>query len=244
MRLFGLIGYPLEQSFSKKYFDRKFELEGLNDCRFENFPIPSIDDFLPLIQGHPELGGLAVTIPYKRAVMPFLDSARHIPEGLDACNCIRIKKGFLEGYNTDYIGFEKSFVPLLQPHHRRALVLGNGGATAAVTFVLGKQGISYDIVSRRLHDNSTLTYADIDEQKMQECSIIINTTPLGMHPNTGDCPTIPYEFITGSHLLYDVVYNPAQTLFLEKGEEKGATTKNGADMLVLQAEENWKIWNS
>jgi shikimate dehydrogenase len=244
MRRYGLIGYPLAQSFSKKYFDEKFEKEGLTDCRFDNFPIASIDELLPeVLHAYPDLCGLAVTIPYKQQVLPFLHSAANIPEGLTACNCIKIIDGKLYGYNTDYIGFGKSFTPFLQPHHTRALVLGNGGATAAVIYVLKKLDIGYDIVSRRIHDQSTLTYSDIDKNIMEENTVIINTTPLGMFPVNDSCPAIPYEFITGRHFLYDLVYNPAKTLFLQQGEERGATIKNGADMLVLQAEENWRIWN-
>lgn len=244
MRCYGLIGYPLAQSFSKKYFDEKFEKEGLTDCRFDNFPIASIDELLPeVLNAYPDLCGLAVTIPYKQQVLPFLHSTANIPEGLTACNCIKIISGKLHGYNTDYIGFEKSFTPFLQPHHTRALVLGNGGATAAVIYVLKKLNIGYDIVSRRIHDQSTLTYSDIDKKVMEEHTIVINTTPLGMFPANDSCPAIPYEFITERHFLYDLVYNPAKTLFLQQGEKRGATIKNGADMLILQAEENWRIWN-
>lgn len=242
MRLFGLIGYPLTQSFSKKYFDEKFEKEGLADCRFENFPITSIREFPRLLETNPALKGLAVTIPYKQQVLTYL-TKNEIPQGLHACNCIRIQKAELVGYNTDFIGFEKSFTPLLQPHHTSALVLGNGGATAAVVYVLKKLGISYEIVSRKLHDQSTLTYAQLDARSLLTHTIIINTTPLGMYPNTEACPPIPYSFATSKHLFYDLVYNPGETLFLSNARERGATVKNGGDMLVLQAEENWRIWN-
>ncbi len=243
MRLFGLIGYPLAQSFSKKYFDEKFAKEGLDNCSFQNFPIASLDALPELLAAQPGLEGLAVTIPYKQAVLPYLDASR-IPPGLNACNCIRIREGKLTGFNTDYIGFEKSFASLLQPHHDRALVLGNGGATAAVIYVLGKLKIPFEIVSRELHDGSTLTYAGLDENVMRRHSIIINTTPLGMYPHADTCPDIPYAYLTGQHLLYDLVYNPDPTRFLRHGQQAGAVTKNGADMLVFQAEENWKIWNS
>lgn len=243
MRLFGLIGYPLTQSFSKKYFDEKFDREGYDGCRFENFPITSINKLPYILRDNPELEGLAVTIPYKQQVLPYLDSTLNIPEGLKACNCINIIDGKLIGYNTDHTGFERSFKPLLKPHHRKALVLGNGGATAAVAFVLKKLDIRYEIVSRKKHDGSTLTYSDLDKKIMQEHPVIINTTPLGMYPEINDCPPIPYSFITKEHFLYDLVYNPEKTLFLQKGEERGSLVKNGADMLVLQAEENWRIWN-
>jgi shikimate dehydrogenase len=243
MRLFGLIGYPLSHSFSKKYFTEKFEQEGLTDCRYELFPIATINELPGILIKHPELEGLNITVPYKRQVIPFLDSSTNIPAGVNACNCIHIKEGKLVGYNTDVIGFEKSFTPLLKSHHKKALVLGNGGAAAAVVFVLKKLSIDFIIVSRELHSNSSLTYKDINEQVMKECNIIINTTPLGMYPNERSCPSIPYQFISENHLLYDLVYNPAKTLFLQKGEELGATIKNGEEMLMLQAEESWRIWN-
>jgi shikimate dehydrogenase len=243
MRLFGLIGYPLSHSFSKKYFTEKFEREGLINCRYELFPIAAIDELRLLLKDHPEFEGLNVTVPYKQLVMPYLDSLMGIPDELNACNCIKIKEGKLIGYNADCFGFEKSFVPLLTPYHTKALVLGNGGATAAVIFVLKKLGIAYTVVSRKPKDGSAITYSDIDENRMQENRIIINTTPLGMYPRTDECPDIPYPFITDRHLLFDLVYNPAETLFLKKGKERGATIKNGEEMLVLQAEESWRIWN-
>jgi shikimate dehydrogenase len=243
MRLFGLIGYPLSHSFSKKYFEDKFKREGLADCRYELFPLRSIDGLKEILKGNPDLKGLNVTIPYKQQVLSFLDSFSNIPEEIKACNCIKINKGKLIGYNTDVIGFEKSLRPLLKPWHKKALILGNGGATGAVTFILKKLDISYVIVSRSLHANSTLCYKDLSDQLMQENLLIINTTPLGMYPQTEQYPDIPYEFITSNHLLYDLIYNPAKTLFLQKGEEKGATIKNGEEMLILQAEESWRIWN-
>lgn len=242
MRLFGLIGYPLTHSFSKKYFDKKFEEEGLTDCRFENFPITSMAELPEMLQ-QPGLAGFAATIPYKQQLMAYLDSTEHIPSDLGACNCVKITDGKLIGYNTDWIGFEKSFAPLLQPHHKTALVLGNGGATAAVVYVLKQLNIAYEIVSRQLHNGSTLTYDNLNEEIIGDHLVIINTTPLGMYPAVDTCPPIPYEAITGQHFLYDLTYNPSKTLFLQKGEEKGATVKNGEGMLVLQAEENWRTWN-
>jgi shikimate dehydrogenase len=243
MRLFGLIGYPLAQSFSKKYFDEKFEKEQLTDCRFENFSIASITDLPGLLKNNHGLQGLAVTIPYKQSVLQYVDDVAGIPPGLSACNCTRIQNGKLIGYNTDHIGFEKSLSPLLHPHHRKALVLGNGGATAAAIYSLKRLGISYTIVSRKLHDGATLTYNDIHEDIIRQHTLIINTTPLGMYPDTHSAPDIPYPFISKHHLLFDMVYNPAKTIFLQKGEEQGAVIKNGYEMLILQAEENWKIWN-
>jgi shikimate dehydrogenase len=243
MRLFGLIGYPLAQSFSKRYFDEKFEKEGLTDCRFENFSIASINEFPGLLKSHPDLQGLAVTIPHKQSVLQYLDDVAAIPPGLKACNCMRIKDGRLIGYNTDHIGFEKSLSPLLQSHHSKALVLGNGGATAAAVYALDRLGISSIIVSRKPGNGAALSYNDIDESIILEHTLIINTTPLGMYPDTNTFPPIPYQFITTRHLLFDMVYNPAMTVFLQKGEAQGAIIKNGYEMLVLQAEENWRIWS-
>jgi len=243
MRLFGLIGYPLSHSFSKKYFTEKFEKEGLTDCNYELFPIPSIDKLPEILKNYPELEGLNVTVPFKHLVLSYLHSVAGIPGELKACNCIKIEGGKLSGYNTDYIGFEKSFTPLLKSYHKKALLLGNGGATAAVKFILKKLKIDFDIVSRTIHDGATLTYKDIDDKIIKQNTIIINTTPLGMYPDADGCPDIPYQFISDEHLLYDLVYNPAKTLFLQRGEERGATIKNGGEMLVLQAEESWRIWN-
>ncbi len=244
MKLYGLIGYPLAQSFSKKFFDRKFEQEGLTDCRFENFPIESIDAFPELLRQHPELEGLAVTIPYKQQVLQFIQDQTHLPEGLNACNCMRIRQGHCTAYNTDHIGFQKSLEPLLQPIHRKALVLGNGGATAAVLYALDQLHIVSTVVSRNPATSSMLSYAQLTDAVMADHLLIINTTPLGMIPDVNTCPPIPYGQITNKHLLYDLVYNPALTLFLQKGQEQGAVIKNGEDMLLLQAEENWKIWNA
>lgn len=242
MRLFGLIGYPLGHSFSKKYFTRKFETEHIPDCRYELFPLSSIRELPALLNAHPDLEGLNITIPYKKAVLPFLNSSA-VPEGLDACNCIRIREGKLHGYNTDVLGFEKSLTPLLTPTHQQALVLGNGGAAESIMFVLKKKGISFEVVSRQLHGQSTLTYADLTDDIIRQHTLIINTTPLGTYPDTEHCPEIPYEGITEKHLLYDLVYNPPETLFLKKGKAQGATIKNGEEMLVIQAEESWIFWN-
>jgi len=244
MRLFGLIGYPLSHSFSKNYFDKKFISEELTDCRFENFPVKTIDDLPKLVSTNPELEGLAVTIPYKQAVLRYVNDASNIPNGLSACNCLKISTQKISGFNTDYIGFEKSLTPIIKKDHSKALVLGNGGATASVVFVLKKLGIGYKIVSRKIHNDSLLTYNDLDEKIITESTLIINTTPLGMFPDSRSYPDIPYRFISKQHLLYDLIYNPAKTNFLKKGEERGAVIKNGEEMLILQAEENWRIWNS
>lgn len=243
MRLFGLIGYPLSHSFSKQYFTKKFEQEEITECRYDLFPLKTINELPVLIRSNPDLEGLNVTIPYKKQVLSFLDDSC-IPDGLHACNCINITGGKLIGYNTDVTGFEKSLQPMLKSFHKKALVLGNGGATGAVVHVLRKLRIEFDIVSRKKHNGSAFVYKDVDKKLLEESSIIINTTPLGMYPDTDTCPDIPYRFISDKHLLYDLVYNPAKTLFLQKGEERGATIKNGEEMLKLQAEESWRIWNS
>lgn len=242
MKRFGLIGYPLGHSFSKKYFTEKFEREQLHDHAYELFPLQSIHELPGLVSSHPDLIGLNVTIPYKQAVLPYLDATR-LPPDLPASNCIKIEDGKLTGFNTDVIGFEKTFVPHLKPHHTRALVLGNGGATAAVLHVLNKFGIEYNVVSRKLHRGSTLTYDGLSSELIAEHTVIINTTPLGTFPEVDRCPDIPYESITSRHYLYDLIYNPAKTLFLLQGEKRGARIVNGYDMLEIQAEESWKIWN-
>lgn len=243
MRLFGLIGYPLSHSFSEKFFADKFNKEGITDCSYSLFPIKTIEELFSLLKNHPELEGLNVTIPYKKQVLAFLDDS-HIPAGLDACNCINITNNKLIGYNTDITGFEKSLQPLLKSYHKKALVLGQGGAAAAVVFVLKKLHIGFTIVSRTAQSARTLTYKVVTEKIIHEHNLIINATPLGMYPDENSCPDIPYQFVSDKHLLYDLIYNPAKTLFLQKGEKRGATIKNGEEMLRLQAEESWRIWNS
>lgn len=243
MHLFGLIGQPLTHSFSKRYFTEKFEQLGLTDYRYELFPLASINELPALLQANPSLLGLNVTIPYKKQVLPFL-SASFLPEGLNACNCIRIRDSKTEGYNTDVIGFEKSLVPLLKTHHTRAIVLGSGGAAEAVLYVLDKLGIDHLTVSRKAAGNKIINYYDLSDELINSSTLIINTTPLGMFPLEDSLPSLPYELLTDKHLLYDLIYNPAKTAFLRLGEEKGASIKNGEEMLIIQAEESWKIWNA
>lgn len=245
MRKFGLIGYPLSHSFSPAFFSEKFAREGYEDCSYKAFPIESIELFSTLIAENPDLEGINVTIPYKKAVIPFLQNATEEVQQTAACNCIRIMKGVLSGHNTDVIGFEKSILPHLKPIHNKALILGTGGAAAAVEYVLKKMKIDFLSVSRnKKPKENILTYIEVNREVLDEYKLIINTTPLGMYPDVNKCPDIPYGFITDQHYLYDLVYNPDQTLFLKKGSEKGATTKNGSDMLIIQAEESWKIWNA
>ena len=242
MRLFGLIGYPLGHSFSKNYFTKKFEEGGIADCRYELFPITSISDLPGLLQANPNLEGLNITIPYKKDVLSYLAENR-LPAGLAACNCISIRDARLTGYNTDVVGFEKSLLAQWKPHHNKSLVLGAGGASAAVVFVLKKLGIIYKVVGRNNKPGIDLTYNALNADLVKDHPLIINTTPLGTYPNVEECPLLPYEAITDQHYLFDLVYNPAQTLFLQKGEDQGAIIQNGYDMLVYQAEEAWRIWN-
>lgn len=243
MRQFGLIGYPLTHSFSKKFFTEKFEKENLTDCRYDTFSIPSIDEFPNLLKNNPGLQGLNVTIPYKESVVSYLDEKTPLVKKIKACNCIKIINGKLSGYNTDAPAFEQSLKEKLQPHHTKALILGTGGAAKAVEYSLRLLNIAYKYVSRKPSAKS-FSYEQLTESLMQEYTLIINTTPLGMHPNIVEAPQIPYHALTSKHYLFDLIYNPVKTLFLQKGEKQGAAIKNGHEMLVLQAEESWKIWNS
>lgn len=242
MRLFGLIGFPLSHSFSKGFFTDKFEKEGITGCRYENFPIEDISRFPLLWKEHPQLEGLNVTIPYKQAVIPFLDDFSEAAQEIGAVNCVQLRNNRLKGHNTDVIGFKRSLEPLLKPHHTKALILGAGGAAKAVKFALKQLGISYTEVSRKYFDG-TIAYEAIDEAVMQSHPLIINTTPLGMYPNVAEAPPVPYHFINEDHLLYDLIYNPAETLFMQNGAARGAAVKNGHEMLILQAEASWEIWN-
>lgn len=243
MRLFGLIGYPLSHSFSKRYFTEKFEREGITDCSYELFPIESIQSFPLLLKNHPQLAGLNVTIPYKESVLPYLTDLTAAVQDIRACNCIKISDGALIGCNTDVIGFERSLKPLLKTSHKRALILGTGGAAKAVAWVLTQLGIDYQLVSRKPGGN-VLSYEQLLPEVFLQFSLIINTTPVGMQPNVGQCPSLPYELINQDFLCYDLIYNPLKTEFLRIAEEKGAVAKNGLEMLEIQAEEGWKIWNT
>lgn len=245
MKLYGLIGFPLGHSFSKQYFTEKFLTEGLKDCFFEAFPIPIIDLFPTLLKENPALSGLSVTIPYKEQVLKFVTEISEEVKFIGATNSIKINGDNLIAYNTDIIGFEQSFCKLLQPHHKKALVLGTGGASKAIQYVLSKLNIEFLVVTRAENlQVGFINYKMIDEQLMNEYSIIINCSPVGMSPADNISPDIPYHFINAKHYLYDLVYKPLQTLFLQKGIEKGAITKNGYDMLLIQAEASWSIWNS
>lgn len=243
MNIYGLIGYPLGHSFSKQYFTQKFEKEDLDDCFFELFSLETIGEFKELIQRTANLKGLAVTIPYKESVIPYVAFMSDEARKIGAVNCIEVLPEGLKGHNTDVVGFEQSFVPHLQHHHTKALVLGTGGASKAVQYVLYKLGIPFLLVSRSPKANQTISYEAIDEALLKEYTVIINCTPVGMAPNVKDRPAIPYEHLSFAHYLYDLIYKPGQTEFLSEGKSRGATIKNGYEMLIIQAEENWKIWN-
>ena len=212
------------------------------NAQYTNFPIPSIESFAALWKEHPSLEGLNVTIPYKKEVIAFLQHSSPVVESIKACNCIRKFNNELYGYNTDVIGFEKSLLPFLQPHHTHALILGTGGASAAVQWVLEKLKIQFQVVSRK--GNANLTYDQLSASVIESHTLIINTSPLGMYPNTNEAPPIAYDAITAQHHLYDLVYNPTETLFMKNGLAKGATVQNGLAMLHIQAEESWAIWNA
>ena len=261
MRQFGLIGYPLSHSFSQKFFTEKFLQQNIVNANYDNFPIPSMESFAALWKENPNLEGLNVTIPYKKEVIPFLQHSSAVVKEIHACNCIRKFNNELYGYNTDVIGFEKSLLPLLKPHHTHALILGTGGASAAVQWVLQKLNIQYQVVSRKgnaidgntLGENTlekntkiktSISYEELTKSIVESHTLIINTSPLGMYPNTNEAPPIVYEGITAQHHLYDLVYNLTETLFMKNGLEKGATVQNGLAMLHIQAEESWAIWNA
>jgi shikimate dehydrogenase len=243
MIYFGLIGKTLSHSFSKVYFTEKFEKLGLQDHSYENFELQTIDEIRTVISKHSELKGLNVTVPYKEEVIQYLSSLDPVVKEMNACNCIKIEGRNLIGYNTDVFGFSRSLKKYLNPNHNKALVLGTGGASKAVQYSLSQMQIAFKVISREKQDD-ILAYEDVTKDILQEHQIIINTTPLGMYPETNSFPSLPYQYLTKKHLLFDLVYNPAKTRFLLKGEESGATIVNGYEMLVLQAEESWRIWNS
>ena len=247
MRKFGLIGYPLSHSFSKKFFSDKFEQEKIDGCRYDLFPIEKAESILSLISENLSLCGINVTIPHKLAVMPFMDELDAAAAEIGAVNCISITSKnnavFLKGYNTDAYGFAESLKPMLEKQHEKALIFGDGGAAKAVKYVLKQLGIPYLVVVRKKVEN-TVHYDEVTEDLLNEYKILINTTPLGMSPNDDSYPPIPYQYLTAQHLAYDLVYNPEVTLFLSKAKEQGAKIKNGLEMLYLQAERSWYIWNT
>jgi len=261
MKKYGLIGFPLSHSFSKKYFTEKFAKEKIADVEYDLYPIEHVKDLQDLLDVHPDICGLNVTIPHKISILKYLDWIEPDARNAGAVNCIRVTAESpllasflgevgvtghdfrLEGFNTDIYGFEMSLKPYIKDPNDMALVLGDGGAAKAVKCVLENLGIDFKVVTRKPHGENIL-FKDLKPHHIKDHRIIINTTPLGTAPNVDECPPIPYEAITSDNLLYDLVYNPEKTLFLQKGEEQGATIKNGYEMLVLQAEKSWEIWNS
>lgn len=244
MTTFGIIGYPLTHSFSKQYFTEKIEREDIPNAIYNTFPLNLIEDFPALLRNNPSLRGLSVTIPYKEQVLKYIDNLSDEVTEIGATNCIRIRDGVLKAFNTDVVGFEQTFVKQLKANHTKALILGTGGASKAVQYVLNKLSIEFLVVSRKeFSTENFIRYQQVTESLVGEYNIVINTTPLGMSPDEETCPDIPYKFLTAEHYLYDLVYKPAKTLFLTKGEEQGALIYNGFEMLTIQAEENWRIWN-
>ena len=248
MTQYGLIGYPLKHSFSMSYFNDKFAAEGI-DAEYVNFEIPSIREFKSILKNHPDLKGLNVTIPYKEQVIPFLDQLSENAKMIGAVNVIKIERSKgkikkLTGFNSDIIGFKKSIEPLLRPHHRRALVLGTGGSAKAIYHGLQQLGLSPTYVAREVQSDTVLTYDELNEQDMAAHTVIVNCTPVGMWPNVDDRPQIPYEHLTREHLLYDLLYNPNETLFMKSGAAQGAVVKNGLEMLLLQAFASWEFWQN
>ena len=246
MDKYGLIGYPLGHSFSISYFNQKFADEGIN-ATYENFEIPSIDDLPEIIDRYPNLRGLNVTIPYKEKVIPFLDSISPEARAIGAVNVIRVvhqkNKTLLKGYNSDVIGFTQSIEPMLDPKwHKKALILGTGGASKAINYGLKSLGIEPVFVSR-YERPGTIQYQSITPEVVREYNVIVNCTPLGMYPNTDECPQLPYEAMDSHTILYDLIYNPDQTLFMRNGEKYGAEVKNGLEMLLLQAFASWEFWH-
>lgn len=246
MDKYGLIGYPLGHSFSKSYFNEKFENEKI-DAEYINFEIPTLDSLPEILASNPELKGLNVTIPYKEKVISYLDSISPEARAIGAVNVIRVDhKGnntFLKGFNSDVIGFTKSIEPLLERFHKKALILGTGGASKAINFGLKSLGLETVFVSR-FERPGTIQYSQITTDIIQEYNVIVNCTPCGMYPHIDECPQLPYDAITSKNLLYDLLYNPDETLFMKKGALHGATVKNGLEMLLLQAFASWEFWHN
>lgn len=243
MSEYGLIGKNLSHSFSKAYFEKKFKELGLDYLEYANFELENIEDIKQVLARNPELRGFNVTIPYKESIIPFLDELSPEARGIAAVNCVKITNGKLIGHNTDAYGFASSIKPFLEPQHSRALILGTGGASKAVVFVLRRLNVEVFFASTSKKRQGTFPYEALNERLFNACKFIINTTPVGTFPNVNECPNIPYECITSQHLVYDLIYNPEETLFLKKAKERGATTINGLSMLQLQAEKSWEIWN-
>jgi shikimate dehydrogenase len=246
MRKYGLIGYPLGHSFSRQYFSEKFIRESIPDCSYDNYPLENIESLVELFEKDKEICGLNVTIPYKREVIRYLDKIADDASETGAVNVLKItwNDGFktLKGFNTDIFGFRESITPLLNNRSKNALILGTGGASKAVSYVFRQLGISYKHVSIE-KEEGCFGYGDINREVLLSTEIIVNSTPVGMYPGTNSCPDIPYQYLNKNHLLFDLVYNPEVTLFMEKGKERGSRVIGGLNMLHLQAEKSWSIWN-
>lgn len=239
---FGLVGKNISYSFSKSHFTKKFEDLNLLDYSYENLDFQDISELPNFLKNNPNLKGLNVTIPYKETIIPYLDKLSKKASEIGAVNTIRFtKNGKLKGFNTDYYGFQKALEPLLLRHHKKALLLGTGGASKAVAYALTQMGIANKYVSRT-SSGQTIGYSQINDKTFEEYQIIINCTPLGTSPKTNVCPEIPYQFFTSNHIAFDLIYNPAETLFLQKAKAQGAVIKNGLEMLKIQAEKAWEIW--
>lgn len=242
MKTYGLIGKNIDYSFSRNYFKQKFESEKIVDCEYVNFDIKDIKEILFVFENQNQ--GYNVTIPYKETIIPFLDNLNQDAQEIGAVNTIKVHKdGSLEGFNTDFYGFYESLIPHLKSHHTKALILGTGGASKAVAFALKKLKIDYQFVSRNPKSNE-ISYEDLSKKEFEEAKIIINTTPIGTFPDVENCPNLPYSFFTENHIAFDLIYNPQETKFLQKAKENKAITINGLQMLILQAEKAWEIWNS
>ena len=246
MDKYGLIGYPLGHSFSRDFFNEKFRNEGI-DAEYVNFEIPDISRFPEILTENPDLRGLNVTIPYKEKIISYMDTLSEEARQIGAVNVVRVseRKGqtYLKGFNSDVIGFTRSIEPLLEPKHKKALILGTGGASKAIRYGLEQLGLEYRLVSHTPREG-VWSYNQLTPETMQEYTVIVNCTPVGMYPHPDACPPLPYEAIGHDHLLYDLVYNPEETLFLRKGRGQGAITKNGLEMLLLQAYAGWEFWHS
>ena len=245
MERYGLIGFPLGHSFSKDYFNEKFENEKI-DAQYINFEIPQIENLPEVLASHPDLQGFNVTIPYKQKVISYLDSVSSVARAIGAVNVVKVThKGnnvVMKGFNSDVIGFSRSIEPLLQPYHKKALVLGTGGASKAIAYGLKELGIEPVMVSRYERPD-TIRYEQVTPEVLKEYNVIVNCTPCGMYPHTEECPELPYEAMDSHTLLYDLIYNPDETLFMKKGRQQGAVVKNGLEMLLLQAFASWEFWN-
>ena len=243
-KVFGLLGKNISYSFSRGYFAKKFELLGLNKHEYKNFDIQDIAGFSSIIKDETCLKGINVTIPYKEEVMQYLDIIDDTAKAIGAVNTIKFtKRGNLKGYNTDVVGFENSISPYFKSHHKFALILGTGGASKAIAYALKKNKIQYKFVSRKPSGKEEISYNDLNNEVLNKYHIIVNCTPIGTSPDIHVSPNIPYQFLSEKHLLFDLIYNPEISAFLAKGKQQGASIKNGFEMLEMQAEESWRIWN-